>query len=103
MKILFIILSLIAGMQDQGRHGIPEDVYYLMPSFGQGMIYFTGQGPAQGQLNICALDNSLRFIDKSGKELSATNPDNIIMVRIDTVTFIRANDAYYRVHQVYFQ
>ena len=100
MKTLFIILSLLAGMQDQGRHGIPEDVYYLMPEFGQGTIYFTGQAPAQGQLNICALDNSLRFMDKSGKELSATNPENIIMVRIDTVTFIRAHDAFYRVHPV---
>lgn len=100
MKTLFLILSLLFGIQDQGRQGIPDDVYYLMPSFSQGIIYFTGQGPAQGQLNICALDNSLRFLDKSGKELSATNAENIIMVRIDTVTFLRANDSFYRLYPV---
>ena len=80
--------------------GIPDDVYYLMPRFGQGVIFFNGQAPAQGQLNICAVDNTLRFIDKSGKELSATNDENIVRVQIDSVVFLRDDGLYYRLYPV---
>lgn len=95
-----LLLCLPLGAQEQTRGGIPADVYYLMPSFGQGMIYFRGQLPAQGQLNICALDQTLRFLDKSGKELAASNMENILKVQIDTVSFLRFEDAFYRLYPV---
>ena len=95
-----LLLCLPLGAQDNTPGGIPAEVYYLMPSFGQGMIYFKGQLPAQGQLNICALDQTLRFLDKNGKELSASNADNILRVQIDTVSFLRYEDAFYRLYPV---
>ena len=99
-KFFLILLALCASVtlqaQLKGSGDIPEDVYYLMPSFAQGTIFFRGQMPAQGKLNICAVDNSLRFIDNNGQELSATNADNIFKVRIDTVSFLRYEGVYYR-------
>ena len=86
--------------QDPAARGIPDEVYYLMPAFGQGTVYLRGQVPAQGQMNICALDNTLRFIDKDGTELAASNLDNLLKVRIDTVTFIRHDDAFLRQYPV---
>ena len=86
--------------QDPSVRGIPDEVYYLMPAFGQGTVYLRGQVPAQGQMNICALDNTLRFIDKDGTELAASNLDNLLKVRIDTVTFIRHDDAFLRQYPV---
>ena len=71
-----------------------------MPKFTQGTIFFRGQIPAQGKLNICAVDNSLRFIDNNGQELSATNAENIVKVRIDTVSFLRYDGAFYRLHPI---
>lgn len=103
------IIILLAGVllcfqglaQEPVRHGgIPDDVFYLMPSFSDGVIYFRGQMPAQGKLNICAVDNTLRFIDKSGNELEATGADNIIRVKIDTVTFLRDQGIFYRMYPV---
>ena len=76
------------------------DVRYLMPAFADGMIFFNGQQPAQGRLNICAMDNTLRFLDKSGKEMVAANEENIVKVRIDTVWFIRSGSQYYRMYPV---
>ena len=72
--------------------------HYLMPAFGDGMVYFNNQRPAQGKLNICALDNTLRFLDADGKELAATDNGSITKVRIDTVWFLHANDAYFRMY-----
>ena len=105
MKKIFIILLVLSASfalqaQHRGKGDIPEDVYYLMPSFAKGTIIFRGQMPAEGKLNICAVDNSLRYIDSNGEEMSATNADNIVKVRIDTVTFMRRDGIYYRMYPV---
>lgn len=99
-KISILLFALLASAslqaQIKGTGDIPAHLYYLMPEFTQGTIYFRGQMPAQGKLNICAVDNTLRFIDKSGQELVATGADNIYKVKIDTVFFLRDMGVYYR-------
>jgi hypothetical protein len=97
--LLSFILVLGAGAQEKtGHNGIPADVYYLMPEFGNGMVYLRGQRPAQGRLNICAVDNTLRFLGPDGKELTATQDGDVIKVRIDSVMFLRDQNIFYRLH-----
>ena len=71
----------------------------MLPEFGQGMVYFSDRGPAQGEMNVCAVDQTLRFKDKDGQEL-ASNADNITKVVIDTVVFVRIDGAFYRLYPV---
>lgn len=97
---LLSLLPLAVGAQGVDRQGIPADVYYWMPDFGQGLIFFNGQAPARGLLNICALDNTVRFLDKEGKELAATNDEHIVKVQIDTVSFVRDEGVFYRLYPV---
>lgn len=99
--LLFALLPLAAAGQQTDRQGIPAEVYYWMPDFGQGLIFFNGQAPARGLLNICALDNTVRFLDKEGKELAATQDDNILKVQIDTVSFLREDGVFYRLCPVH--
>ena len=64
MKRILLLLLLFAGLSAFGQEAkgdIPADVFYLLPEFRQGMVYFSDQGPAQGNLNICAVDQTLRF------------------------------------------
>ena len=98
----FLLLASLTGARAQmnSGKGVPDDVYYMLPSFSQGMVYIRGQGPAQGKLNICAVDNTLRFIDNDGQEMIAGANNDIVKVTIDTVTFIRHQDAFLRVHPV---
>ena len=99
-----ILLSFVAVMtaavslfaQQEGL-SIPEDVFYLMPKFGKGTIVYRGQAPAQGTLNICALDNSIRFKDNKGEELALDNTDDVVQVVIDGVSFLKLNDTFLRV------
>ncbi len=101
MKRFLTILLLFAALaeapaQETTGQDLPEDVAYLMPSFMQGTVYIRGQGPAQGKLNICAVDNTLRFIDDSGTELAAADHESILRVIIDTVSFVRHQNAFLR-------
>ena len=101
MKRILLLLSLFAGLSSFGqeaRGDMPADVFYLLPEFRHGMVYFSGQGPGQGELNICAVDQTLRFMDK-GEELSSS-ADNILRVVIDTVVFVHVDGAFYRLYPV---
>jgi len=100
MKKIVLALALFAGLSafgQEARGNIPADVFYLLPEFGQGMVYFSDQGPAQGKMNICAVDQTLRFLDSGGQELSS-NADNINRVVIGDVVFVRVDGAYYRLY-----
>ena len=101
MKRFLLLLSLFAGLSafgQEARGDMPADVFYLLPEFRHGMVYFSGQGPGQGELNICAVDQTLRFMDK-GEELSSS-ADNILRVVIDTVVFVHVDGAFYRLYPV---
>ena len=95
-----ITTCITSGITDNDPDRIPDDVFYLMPSFAQGTVFLRGQAPAQGQLNICAVDQTLRFIDENGTELAAADHDGILKVQIDTVTFLRHQNAFVRLHPV---
>ena len=97
--VLLASLPLAASAQEESE-GVTADIYYLMPAFGQGMIWFSNQGPAQGQMNICAEDNTLRYLDKDGNEVVASSIDNVLKVQIDTAVFIRNEGVFYRIYPV---
>ena len=102
MKRIATLLAIFAGLSAFGQEAqgnIPAEVFYMLPEFGQGMVYFSDQGPAQGQMNVCAVDQTLRFLDKDGQEL-ASKADNITKVVIDTVVFVRIDGAFYRLYPV---
>ena len=91
IAVLLGCIPTVAAAQEETQ-GVTAEIYYLMPDFGQGMIWFSNQGPAEGKLNICAEDNSLRYLDKNGQEVVAASIDNVVKVQIDTVVFIVRRD-----------
>ena len=100
-KIVLLLALLLTGARAFGQEAqgdMPADVFYLLPEFRQGMVYFSDQGPAQGKLNICAVDQTLRFMDK-GEEL-ASDADNINRVVVDDIVFVRVNGAFYRLYPI---
>ena len=91
------VLTAVASLSAQEGLSIPEEVFYLMPKFGRGTVIYRDQAPGQGLLNICALDNSIRFKDSKGVELALENPGSVVQVVIDGVTFLHLNDMFLRV------
>lgn len=102
MKRIALLLAIFAGVSAFGQEAkgnIPADVFYMLPEFGQGMVYFSNQGPAQGKMNICAVDQTLRFLGDDGKEL-ASNADTITKVVFGDIVFVRIDGVFYRLYPV---
>lgn len=101
-KIVLLLALLLAGASAFGQEAkgnIPAEIFYMLPEFGQGMVYFSDQGPAQGKMNICAVDQTLRYLDNGGQEL-ASKADNITRVVIGDVVFVRDGNAFYRLYPI---
>ena len=98
LLLLFLLFAGLSAIGQEAKGDIPADVFYLLPEFRQGMVYFSDQGPAQGNLNICAVDQTLRFMDKD-QELSS-KADNINRVVVDDIVFVRVDGAYYRLYPI---
>lgn len=103
MKRIFTLLaalSLTVGLLSaQDSVGIPNEVFYLMPKMTQGTLLFRDKSPIPGQFNICAVDNTVRFMDK-GTELAMEDDDSMLEIVFNDVAFLHRDGTYYRLYPV---
>ena len=102
-KVLCLLVSLLCGAAfllpaQEGNGGLPKDVFYLLPDMASGSVQFRGQPPATGKFNICAVDNTIRYIDKDGTELMVEIDDDMTRVVIGGVTFVPYDGAFLRLY-----
>jgi len=98
-----LLCCLSAGVRAQDKEsygGIPADVYFLMPEFGQGVVWFSDRAPAQGKLNICSENDSLWFLDEKGEKLVASDIKTVTKVEIADAVFVYNNGQFYRIYPV---
>jgi len=96
----FAALPLSIGLLSaQDSVGIPNDVFYLMPNMTQGTLLFRDKSPVNGKFNICAVDNTVRFMDK-GKELAMEDDESMLEVVFHDVAFLHRDGTFYRLYPV---
>ena len=97
---LLLTLVLAASFaRAQVNAGVPADVFYLMPEMTQGTLLFKDRS-VNGKFNICAVDQTLRFLNEKGVELALDNDADLRQVNFPDVTFLHAEGAYYRLYPV---
>ena len=103
MKRIFSLLSaiLLAApfVSAQVNAGIPADVFYLMPEMTQGTLRFQDR-TVNGKFNICAVDQTLRFLNEKGVELALDNDGDLQQVNFGDIMFLHAEGAFYRLYPV---
>ena len=82
----------------QDGEGLTKEVFYLMPDMASGSVYFNDKAPAHGDLNICAVDNTIRFLDKDGQELAVEIDESMTRVVIDGVIFVPFEGVFLRLY-----
>lgn len=101
-RILAFLAALplsIGLLSAQDSVGIPNDVFYLMPKMTQGTLLFRDKSPVYGQFNICAVDNTVRFMDKN-TELAMEDDESMLEVVFHDVAFLHRDGTYYRLYPV---
>lgn len=95
--LLAAVLCLPAFCQKEGN-SIPAEVFYLMPEFGQGNVYFKGRTPFPAQLNICAIDGTVRYKDQAGQERIIQDDGSLTAVSIADAYFVRNDNDFVRLY-----
>jgi hypothetical protein len=96
--LAFLALSL-PRLSAQVNAGVPADVFYLMPEMTQGTLRFQDRS-VNGKFNICAVDQTVRFLDGTGTELALDDDSQLMQVNFGDVMFLHAAGAYYRLYPV---
>ena len=96
--LAFLTLSL-PRLTAQVNAGIPADVFYLMPEMTRGTLRFQDR-TVNGKFNICAVDQTLRFLDEKGVELALDNDADLLQVNFTDVSFVHAEHVFYRLYPV---
>ena len=64
--------------RDNVLNKLPKEIAYVLPDFAEATLNYTDGRFSVGRLNICLLDNSVRYIDdKSGDTLFLSNQASV--------------------------
>ena len=80
--------SVIASSREDLLTKLPSEVAYFIPEFTHAYIFYTNGTKFEADLNICLVDNSVRYINEKG--------DTLLMANASTVNKILAGDAIYQ-------
>ena len=118
-RILLSVLSVaalvpVAGLSAQDRRGtvevdsredllsaLPSDVVYMLPAFTDATVVFASGDSSKGRLNICLVDNSVRFINTAGDTLKLSNAENVHSIMAGDTLLLQRNGAFIKRVGVY--
>lgn len=66
---------------------LPAEAAYLLPEFRQSTLLYQDGSKFEANVNVCLLDNSVRFINEAG--------DTLLMANAETVKHILTGDSLY--------
>ena len=81
----------VRARQDLVR-ALPKDIAYLLPEFSDGVVDFTDGTSSPGRINICNLDNSVRFINTAGDTLLLSGADRVSRVIVNGTVYAKVAD-----------
>lgn len=76
---------------------LPDSLYYIFPSFTPGTVIMKGGGSSFSVINICTLDQTLRFIDNNGDTLRVIDDNAIESIISNHRLFKRWGNKYIEV------
>ena len=82
----------VRARQDLVR-ALPKDIAYLLPEFSDGVVDFTDGTSSPGRINICNLDNSVRFINTAG-DTSRVIVNGTVYAKVADQGFLRQKAVY---------
>lgn len=73
---------------------LPENVSFFLPEFEESTVFFNDGTSSSGIINICLVDNSIRFIQKTGDTLLLSSVDRVLRLQVGDTVIKKANDCF---------
>lgn len=93
--------SIRVTSRDDMLRKLPESVSYLLPVFTESTLVYANGSSADGKVNICLLDNSVRFINPSGDTLLLANADFVSSVMAGDTLLIQRDGQFVKCISLY--
>lgn len=119
MKIIVVIIILFSGFfslsaQDikgsvtlKARENLlsklPQTAVYQLNNFSDATVQFKDGKLSRGRINICLVDNSVRFIDDGGDTLKLSNAHQVMRIVVEDTVFLQVQDCFIKQLLVYGQ
>ncbi len=75
---------------------LPKDVAYWLSEFSMGRMVFNDGSSKEGLLNVCVVDNSVRFINDKSDTLVLFNSKDVERIFINDSLLVQKEDRFYR-------
>ena len=82
--------------RDNIIHKLPDSICYMMPQFTKADIVYTSGKQFSAVVNICNVDNSVRFINRDGDTLLMANANSVQYITTPEALYTRINDYFIR-------
>lgn len=93
-RFLISAFALILGVTAFAQDDDVDTLFYVRPAFSRGIVFMEDGGVQQGNINICNIDQTVRFIDAAGDTLMMEGSEKAIKVSIDKTVYYRFKDRF---------
>lgn len=80
---------------------LPSEVSYFLPHFEDATVFFTDGKASSGKVNICLVDNSVRFIHSTGDTLLLSSQDRVLRIQAADTLILKTEDYFVKQIAVY--
>lgn len=95
--------SLVIKAREDMLRKLPTEAAYFMPDFRDATVQFNDGRLSQGRINICLVDNSVRFVDETGDTLLLSNAADVMRIIIGDTVMLQRDGYFIKALTVYGQ
>ncbi len=86
--------ELVAKSREEMLRKLPVEVAYWYPEFVDATVFYNNKTRTTSVLNLCTVDNTLRFINPAGDTLVAGNMDQIHSIMVNDTLMFKHEDYF---------
>lgn len=95
--------SVTATSRDDLLSKLPAEVAYALPEFTSAQIFYINGTRFESVINICNVDNTVRYIDDNGDTLVMANASTVNKILVDEILYTQTNGYFVKVLGVFGQ
>lgn len=93
-RFLISAFAILAACTAFAQDDDLDSLFFVKPAFSHGYVFLSDGKVQQGTINICNIDQTVRFIDPAGDTLVMEGSETALKVSLDKTTYYRFKDRF---------